>query len=171
MLNEENERIFDSKRIFDSIDELKEIGKVLEEKEISSFLDHPKIDDTTKLEIIDNALTKYKFNKTLIAFIKVLIVNKRCNYLNNIIEALSEYLDNLCGVVRVDVISNIALNDKIKEVLTSKLEMHFNKKVVLNVLIDKDIIGGIVIKCKNYIIDASLLNKLKAIKDTILYGE
>lgn len=52
--------------------------------------------------------------------------------------------------------------------IVSYLEDSYKKKVEAKEEIRDDIIGGIIVKVNGTIIDDSILNKLKAIKDTVL---
>lgn len=157
--------------IEDSVLELQLIEKIVSDDEISRFLKYPNILKAEKINIIHDALNKYHFNNTINSFIDVLVDNDRICDITNIIEAIVLYLDNLKGVVRVEIITNQELKEKTLKALISTLKMEFKKEVIVNVTIDKDILGGIIVKRNGYVLDASILSKLKAIKDTVIYGE
>lgn len=157
--------------IDDSLKELQLIEKIVSDDEISRFLKYPNIEKKEKINIINESLSKYNFDKNIISFIEVLVDNNRIESLSSIIEAIFEYVDNLKGVVRVEIISNKDLNEKTLKALVAYLKDMFNKEVVPTVTIDETIIGGFVVKRNGYLLDVSVLNKLKAIKDTVIYGE
>ena len=157
--------------IKDSIEELQIIEKIVSDDEISRFLEYPNIYKSEKLNVIKDALSKYKFDKTIVSFIEVLVNNNRILELNNIIDACNEYLDNLNSVVRVEIISNKNLKEKTLKNIIDCLKKEFKKDIIANVLVDEAIIGGIVVKRNGYILDASILSKLKSIKETVIYGE
>lgn len=159
--------------ISDAVSELQLIGKIVSDEEISKFLNHPNIPMSEKIKIIDGSFTNLtnKFNKTIVSFIKVLVENYRINSLNDIIAVINEYLDNLNNVVRVEIITNKELKEKTLNEIIAYLRKVFKRDVITKVTLDEKIVGGIIVKRNGYILDASILNKLKAIKDTVIYGE
>ena len=163
--------LFDSLRennlgIDDALMELLQIEKIIKEDKIYKFLVHPNIDKNEKIDIIKKALKD--FNKTISSFILVLIENNRIEYLSGIIESFKEEYNEVKGIISVEVISRSKLDDdKLREII-KYLEGCYKKKVEAKVTIDEDIIGGIIVKANGKIIDDSILNKLKAIKDAVL---
>ncbi len=159
--------------ISDAVNELQLIGIIISDEEISKFLNHPNIPMSEKIKIIEDALTNKNgiFNKTIISFTKVLIENSRIMSLCDIIAVMNEYLDDLNNVVRVEIITNTELKEKTLNEITAYLKKVFKRDVLTKVTLDDKIIGGIIVKKNGYVLDASILNKLKAIKDTVIYGE
>ncbi|MGN1311398.1 MAG: ATP synthase F1 subunit delta [Bacilli bacterium] len=159
--------------INDSVSELQLIGRIVSDEEISKFLNHPNIPTNEKIKIIEDALTNKKdvFNKTIVSFTKVLVENNRIMNLSDIIAVMNEYLDNLNNVVRVEIITNKEIKEKTLNEIIAYLEKEFKREVITSVTLDERIVGGIIVKRNGYVLDASILNKLKAIKDTVIYGE
>ena len=56
------------------------------------------------------------------------------------------------------------LSEKQREQLVQKLEKKYNKKIVLNVKVDKEIIGGGILKIGNEVINGSIKNQIEEIK-------
>lgn len=154
-----------------SLKELQLIEKIVSDDQISRFLKYPNIVKSEKICVVKDALTKYQFNNTIVSFVEVLVDSERVDSLSGVIEAINEYLDNLKGAVRVEIISNKELNEKTINALVAYLRKEFNSEVIYTFTIDQSIIGGFVVKRNGYLLDLSVLNKLKAIKDTVIYGE
>ena len=93
-------------------------------------------------------------------FLKILIEKDRFGELEQIIEAYSIKVDELTGVQRTDIISAVELNDSQKQQIIGKLKNKLNKNIIPNWIIDKNIIGGLVIKYDNNIIDSCIKTKL-----------
>ena len=146
--------------------ELSQIEKIITEEKINKFLVHPNIDKNEKIEIIKKALKD--FNKTISSFILVLIENNRIGEISNIIESFKEVYDELNGIINVEIITKEKLSRVMYDKIIRFLESNYQKKVEVKETIDSDIIGGIIVKVNGTIIDDSILNKLKAIKDTVL---
>ena len=145
---------------------LNDIQKIIMEDKINKFLIHPNIDKNEKIDIMKKALKD--FDKTISGFILVLIENDRIIDFPGIIESFEEALNELKGIINVEIITKEELSrEKYKEII-NYLEKNYQKKVKAIETINSDILGGIIIKVNGTIIDDSILNKLKAIKDAVL---
>ncbi len=101
-------------------------------------------------------------------FIKILTKNNDLNKIDDIIKEFSNIWDQKEGKVRVEIISARPLNEDIlnlvKEYLSQKIEA---KTFEIQHKIDKKILGGVIIKLKDKILDASLTNCLNRLKEHI----
>lgn len=135
--------------------------------ELVDVMINPAISNKTKFEIIDNVFSNQISDK-LINFLKVLIDKKRFHELNQIIEAFSADVDEIHNVKRVEVISAVEVSEDRKQNLIEKLQNKLQKTVIANWDIDKNIIGGLVIKIDDNVIDNSLKNKLENLSKNII---
>ena len=149
----------------EGLDELKKAKQIIDDEVINKFLVHPSIDLEEKTSMIKSSFKQ--FNSLTVSFLQVLAENKRVNLLADIIDAYQEKLDELAGICRVEITSCDKLNDELLNKLIKTLELKYQKKVIATVTIDKSVLGGLIIKQNGYVIDDTLLNKLKAIKDNI----
>lgn len=149
--------------------ELTKIIEIIKDEKIYKFLVHPNIEKQEKNRIINEAFAS--FNKTIVSFIDVLIENNRIDRIDDIAKSYLDYLDDINGLVRVEVITNKKLSSDLENKLIATLEKSYQKKVIATYAIDESIIGGIIVKRGGYVVDDSIINKIKAIKDSILFGE
>ena len=152
-------------------DILKNLECVLEicktSNDLQNVLNNPSISDETKFSIIDEVFHR-DIDKKIVDFIKVLIEKKRFNELDGITEAYKKELDNIKNIQRVDVISAISLNDDFKNRITEKLQKRLNKDIIANWIVNEEIIGGLVVKINDDIIDSSLKNKLENLSKNLI---
>jgi len=89
-------------------------------------------------------------------------------YLDKLKEDLKQYINNKIkeGKQKIIVISTYKF-EQTELIQLSNLFPHFTNKEIVNV-IDKNIIGGMVIKIGSKIIDLSILSELNKIKNNIL---
>ena len=146
--------------------ELQKIAEIIREEKINKFLLHPSIDKNEKIDILKQALKD--FNKTISSFVLVLIENNRINIFDGIIESFKEEYNELKGIINVEIITKEPLSGEMYKKIVSYLENSYKKRVEATTKTNDDIIGGIIVKVNGTIIDNSILNKLKAIKDTVL---
>lgn len=128
-------------------------------KEFELTMLNPSISLQTKYEIIDEIFKK-ELDEKVLNFIKILVEKNRFNEFNQIIQAYSDELDNMNNIKRVEVISAVELSDEQKQKTIEKLQIRLNKEVKVNWALDTNIIGGLVIKIDDDIIDTTLKNKL-----------
>lgn len=162
--------LFESSDDYDKIlDSLQKIEKILEDEKTFKFLTHPNIEVKEKQKIIDEAFKD--FDKLVVSFMDVIIENKRLDSFKDIVLAYQSFLDLKKGIVRVEIITNYELKKETYNKIIKTLEKNYQKTIIATTEISPDLIGGIVVKRDGYIIDNSLLNKLKSIKDNVLYSE
>lgn len=133
---------------------------VQESKDFAEIMSNPTIAIQTKNEIIDE-IFKNKINNKVINFIKILADKKRFDELNAVIKAYINKVDEINNIKRVEVISAVELSSNQKEKTIEKLQTKLQKSVLVNWTQNKDIIGGLVIKIDDDVIDNSLKNKLE----------
>lgn len=131
-----------------------------ENAELAKFLNHPKIENEKKQEVIEN-IFKDVVSKDMTGFL-VLIVNKgRYNEIENIltyfIDRVKEYKH--IGVAKVTTAKE--LSDEQKKAVEAKLLATTSYlSFEMNYIVDESLIGGMVIRIKDRVIDSSIKTKL-----------
>ncbi len=102
----------------------------------------------------------------------ILLFNKgRIGFLREIASYYNDMADELKGVVKASVTSATQLSDdavsKIKESLSKKT----GKTIVLNVEQDPSLIGGVVTKLGDLVLDGSVKTQLINMRETLNKGE
>ncbi len=113
--------------------------------------------------LIDNAFKRYIDIYTL-NFLK-LLCSKNILYLFDKIEKeFCKKYYKFKNIEKVTVITAIELSEKSKKKLKESLEKHTGKKIIMDLKLDSQIIGGMIIKFENSIIDLSIKQKLDSIE-------
>lgn len=133
------------------------------DKEIYTFLNHPKITKKDKKEIVNKAIS----NSLLKNFINVLIDNSRIDLLEDTLSEFKKLYDNQNKVLKVIVYSNKVLSDKQKDNLILSLETKNNRKVELNNVIDQTIVGGLRLEYEGMVLDDTINNYLQSLKSNL----
>lgn len=136
-------------------------------KDLTDVIENPAISDETKFSIIDEVFTK-SVNEKIRDFLKILIEKKRFKELEGIVAAYQEELDKINNLQRVEVISAIELDDNSKQKIIDKLQNRLQKNVIAQWQTDEEIIGGLVVKINDDVIDSSLKNKLENLSKNII---
>ncbi|CAK7037574.1 MAG: ATP synthase subunit delta [Desulfovibrio sp.] len=75
------------------------------------------------------------------------------------------------GILRGELVSAAPLDDTTQSTVLGELEKKAGKSLVLDFKVDKSLLGGMVLKVGDNVMDASLKTQLLILKDTIKRGE
>ncbi len=143
---------------------------VEEDKDLLLYLKAPGITKDDKKNLVDKVF-KGQLSEVTVNFIKILIDNDRQMSIRDINEAFKDMMDDVNKRLRVSLVSSDNMDDgsinKIKETLKQK----YGKEIILDMTIDKSILGGIIIKVGDLIIDGSLAKDLNNIREQLLFSK
>ena len=98
-----------------------------------------------------------------------MVENDRINELPSISSKYQEISDEKIGRVRAELRSVIALDSEILKKIHEKLAEVAGCEVLLNVVTDKDLIGGVSCKMGSVIMDGSLKNQLRNLRQELAH--
>jgi len=110
---------------------------------------------------------QFNLNRTESNFLKLLADNQRLSILPEIYTQYYDLQIKNTGYLAVEVISTYAIKPAQKKTLIEALEQRFNKKIELNVTIDRKILGGWVIRASGQVIDLSVRGRLAQLASTL----
>jgi len=100
-------------------------------------------------------------------FIKVLAENKRLPLLPEIASLFDEFKANREKSVDVEVATVFELDEALQQKLASTLSEKLEREVNLQTTIDKDLIGGVVIRAADIVIDGSISGRLAKLSEAM----
>lgn len=132
----------------------------LSNNELIKLLNHPKIDKDEKIKVMENIFTE-RASKDFVAFLTIIIKKERQNNIIGILDyfiaAVKEY--KKIGVAYVTTAIELTENKRksVEERLhaTTKYE-----QFEMNFTVDKSIIGGMIIRIGDRVVDSSIRTKL-----------
>lgn len=135
--------------------------------ELANFLNNPIISKADKNEVLREIFTG-KTQAKLLDFLSLLNEENRLDLLGEIILAYKEENNRVNNILKAGVTSAIELNETQKKQIVSKLEHKFEGKTIKpEFMLNKEILGGLIVKINDTVIDLSLKNKLKNLKNMI----
>ena len=102
----------------------------------------------------------FTYNQLFQGFICVLTKHGKINLQEKIFNEFKRIIDLKSGLTEIIVTTSEPLNKDVEKKLKAKLSESLKLKIKLTKIIDKDIIGGIIIKIKSIMIDNSIKSKL-----------
>jgi F-type H+-transporting ATPase subunit delta len=140
---------------------LQAVAELFKIKEARDVLKSPVMPSDVKSDLVMHALNKAgAAPKALKDFFQNIIDSNRVMLAPSLAENFKEFLNEKEGIIGAQVISAVKLEDADLESVKSELSKRFSKKIDLEFIIDKTIIGGLLIKVGNSIIDLTLKTKL-----------
>ncbi len=148
------------------MDELMLLGEIFEEnKEYDDILDSPVIPLSERLSLIDSAFRdadEYVKN-----FLKILCEKKCVHLFKSCVKHFEKLYNKKNNIEKVTVITAVPLSDELKEKLVAKLSEQYSKRIVSEYKVEKEILGGIILRTENSQTDASIRSRLDAIREQI----
>lgn len=138
-----------------------------ESKDLSNMLKSPIIDKNKKVEVF-NAIFGKSWDKMSLKFIDLIVKNSRANIVPNIADSFVELYRKHQGILDVHLTSAVKLEKKVKDQILVKIQGHFKGKIELQESIDKDLIGGFIVRIDDKQIDASIASQLANLKNILL---
>lgn len=135
------------------------LSLVVQDRHLAEIIANPKVSKDKKtavmLEICQDQIQEQVTN-----LLKILIENSKLQLLPRIAALYEEYKAEHEGYVNVDLYSAYPLNKAEQSSYVAMLEKKLNKKVNAVVSVDKTLIGGILAKAGDKVIDGSIRGQL-----------
>jgi F-type H+-transporting ATPase subunit delta len=139
--------------------------------EASAVFRNPIFSAEDKKAVIGKIMDKLKITGEVRNFCLLLADKGRLNELPAISSVYAELLDEAQGIKRGVFVSAVKIAEKKKGEIVKQLEDQLKAKLVLDFEVDPDILGGVVLKVGDQVLDASLKAQLSILKETIRRGE
>ena len=154
------------KKCIDSIlNDFEVAEKVFKESsELRQVIRSPLVNSDEKLNILLKIFSQINLHDLTTTFLKVLSDNKRISNLISIILQFKKINSEKRGDITADITSADELSEDEKNNITNQLKNSLGQKLSLNFDVDKDIIGGLIVRVGSKMIDTSILNKINKLK-------
>lgn len=131
--------------------------------EFKELLQSPIIPSSKKTEIIHNTIGD-KLESLTGSLIDLVVKNGREIFLPGIAREFIRTTKEYKGITESVLTTAVRVDDEVKKKVSDLISNFFKTKVELREVIDKDIIGGFILKVEDNYIDASVRNKLRKIE-------
>lgn len=135
-------------------------------EELSSTLSDPQIPADRRQAVIEQLLSG-RASRTTVSLVSMIVANGRFRDLPSIAEALVALGATEGGTQLAIVRSAIDLTDDQKSRLASALQQTMGKPVEVRVVVDPNIMGGLVAQVGDTVIDGSVRRRLDQLKQAI----
>jgi F-type H+-transporting ATPase subunit delta len=136
------------------------MSAVLNNENISVVVDNPKV-NKQRLSALMLDICQGHVNEENENFLKLLVHNNRLRLLPYIAKLFEAYKAEDEGYIEVEVFTAYAFSKEAKQEFTTTLEKTLGKKIHMNVTVDKSLIGGVLVRAGDRVIDRSIKGQLQ----------
>ncbi len=141
-------------------DTLTFLSVVMQDKQIATIVDNPKV-ASEKIQSLLLDICQGQLDGETENFVKLLVQNKRLCLAPNVAELFEQFRAEHEGYIDVDVLTAFAFSAEEQKKFTATLENLLKKKVRANVVLDKSLIGGVIVRAGDRVIDGSVKGQLQ----------
>jgi len=153
-------------------EELNAFSELMErEGELNQALINPLYDTGARKKVLEAVLAKLSLSKVMNAFLLLLFEKSRVSFLANINDFYQNLADELKGVARASLVSATELSSETIEKIRSSLSQKTGKDIVLECAQDSSLIGGIVTRIGDLVLDGSIKTQLLNMRESLKRGE
>ena len=150
-------------------EQLGEFADAMEaDRELQVFFFSPYFSTAEKEDGLDRAVTGA--DPVVVNFLKLLIENHRMPVIFRARQQFDHLWEQENKVLPVEITSAIELDQETTENLGKSIGERAGRKVRLAAHVDPDILGGIVLRVGNSILDASIRNRLEQLRRQVAQG-
>ncbi|MBZ4683417.1 MAG: F-type H+-transporting ATPase subunit delta [Fusobacteriaceae bacterium] len=156
----------ENKRVEDTHKELSLVMELFEEDtEFKTFITHPLVNRDDKKSFISKVFKD--FNEDTLTILYYLVDKDRISDIRAIVSEYLKIYYEKNAILEAEAIFAVKPLEKQLEELRKKLEAKTNKTVRLTSKVDPSILGGMIVKLGDDIIDASIKSQLEAFRNGI----
>lgn len=140
------------------------IETIEQDNEFMELLLHPKIKQSEKIELI-NTVFKDKVADEITGILTIIVRKGRQNLLLDILKEFLDMVSDYLGIIKATVTSAVELNNNQLAQIKDKIQSTTKKDVELHAIVDTSLIGGMVIRVGDKVVDASIAGRLRELKE------
>jgi F-type H+-transporting ATPase subunit delta len=149
-------------------EQLTQVSQVVAaQADLKAFINNPQVQPLAKKELLSK-LFKEDLASSVYNFIMLLVDKRRESLLEEIAGRYQALSNAARNIVEAEVTVTSELSDAQKKSLIAKLEKVTGKKVLISTHIDKSIIGGLVVKMGDKLIDGSVVSQMKSLQKQLM---
>lgn len=152
-------------------EQLQQFAGLMEtDREFRLFLETPRIDTSIKKATLRDAFGR-KLPEKLLRFLLVMIDKRRQRLLPSIADSYSDLVHEHFGRIQVRITAARDLDVKVKAQLKKRLSELLGKEVIPTFHVDERIIGGVIIRVGDRVMDGSIRRRLQLLRRSLLKAE
>jgi F-type H+-transporting ATPase subunit delta len=140
-------------------------------RDFGQIIANPIFSVEERKKILQSILKKSNFSGTVKNFLNLLLDKNRIGAINAITDYYGRLTDEASNIARAEVISARPMKKDALEKIEKSLEKVTSKKIISKVSEDSELIGGVVVKIGDLVLDGSIKAQLEGLKESFKRGE
>jgi F-type H+-transporting ATPase subunit delta len=140
-------------------------------QELGQTVCNPLYDAEGRKKVLEVVVGKLGLSKVMNSFMLLLFEKGRIGFLSDINDFYQKLADELKGIARASIISATELSSDAVEKIRESLSRMTGKEVKLDVEKDTSLIGGVVTKIGDLVLDGSIKTQLLNMRESLKRGE
>ncbi|MDA8403806.1 MAG: ATP synthase F1 subunit delta [Desulfobacteraceae bacterium] len=121
--------------------------------------------------VLQTVVKKLELSQIMSSFLLLLFDKGRIHFLRDVSNYYSIFADELKGIIRADLISATELSSESFEQIRDSLSKLTGKQVLLDTKLDASLIGGVITKIGDLVLDGSIKTQLQNMRESLKRGE
>ena len=152
--------------------ELEEFSALIEkEGALEQAINNPLYNAEGRKKVLGSVLTKLALSLVMKSFLTLLFEKGRFGYLSSINDFYQKLADELEGIARASLVSATELSSETVDKIRNTLSDKTGKDIILEVEQDPGLIGGIVTRIGDLVLDGSIKTQLLNMRESLKRGE
>lgn len=143
---------------------------ILEQPALARLLEDVNTSDERKDSVI-REIFEGRLGRIPLNFVRLVVAKRRGEYLVDMIDAFHEYANEKRGIMEVEVTTAAPLGQQEEQALSEKLSQITGCDVKLIPKEDVSLIGGVVVKIGDLVMDGSLKTRLESLRESLLKAQ
>lgn len=122
-------------------------------------------------KVLEIVLEKSNFTGVVKNFLRLLLEKDRIGVVDAITDYYSQFTDEISGITRADIITARPLKTDAQERLEEALKELTSKAVRMEIKENESLIGGVIVKIGDLVLDGSVKAQLEGLKESLKRGE
>ncbi|MBN2059302.1 MAG: F0F1 ATP synthase subunit delta [Deltaproteobacteria bacterium] len=140
-------------------------------RDFGQVIANPVFSVEERKKILQAVLSKSGFSRTVKNFLNLLLDKNRIGAIKIITDHYGRLTDETSNIARAEIISARPLKKETLEKIEKSLAKVISKKIVSKVSEDSGLIGGVVVKLGDLVLDGSIRAQLEGLKESLKRGE
>ncbi len=141
------------------------------EKSLERAINNPLYDAAARRKVLATIIKKLALSGVMKSFFMLLFDKGRFVYLGSISDFYQKLADELKGIGRASLVSATALSSETVEKIRATLSERTGKDIILEVEQDPSLIGGIITRIGDLVLDGSIKTQLLSMRESLKKGE
>jgi len=146
--------------------DLERIATAIKDPQLYPLLENPKMPFSEKARILNLYLEGVTILAMNLAYL--LVTRRRLGIVEDIVAEYQRLVDEHRGIAHAEVATAVPVDEELKDRLVHRLGAMLDREIVLSTRVDPSLIGGLVARVGDKLIDGSTKSRLLSLRESLI---